>query len=290
MSNQIEPEPAGYAQWASWIASDADNETFVFRKFDGLSAVNLLYLQSEMLEIEAELKQMNRDATGSPNMRLLDATRTWESLVEQCKERQTYTNFEEQQAYNDAKKRMQLVLKLRSTVKEYQNALLLQSRISQLPAPNGRVLGALRQMFTEKGFPFIDGKASGYLNEKKDLVALKQPTGDALSNYLRKALAVQTPEADGLPRIGRFDESRITKWVNVITILVAAIFLIGPILALYYAPNLPAKLTLIAVFTAGFAASIALITNARRPEIFAGTATYAAVLVVFISNGDLPST
>jgi hypothetical protein len=37
-------------------------------------------------------------------------------------------------------------------------------------------------------------------------------------------------------------------------------------------------------FTAAFALSITLLTGASRPEIFAATAAYAAVLVVFVSG------
>jgi hypothetical protein len=45
-------------------------------------------------------------------------------------------------------------------------------------------------------------------------------------------------------------------------------------------------LGLLTVFTLLFAGSIGLLTNARRAEVFAATAAYAAVLVVFVS-GDL---
>ena len=60
--------------------------------------------------------------------------------------------------------------------------------------------------------------------------------------------------------------------VNIITIAIAAIFLIGSIVGFHYAKGDELKLGMIALFTVGFAASIALITNARRAEIFASTA------------------
>ncbi|KAI0199363.1 hypothetical protein F4808DRAFT_432871 [Astrocystis sublimbata] len=184
---------------------------------------------------------------------------------------------------------MGLILKLRTKIKEYHEALLLQSKIAQLQTPSQRVVRAVKQMFTQDGYPVLEGHAREYLNAS-DLIALKSPTTDPLSNFLRKARAARTtiePSTEGLPRIGRFDEHRVVFWVNIITIIVAIIFLIGPILALYFVQSATAKLVLITVFTAGFAASVALITNARRAEVFFGTATYAAVLVVFVSNGDL---
>ena len=41
---------------------------------------------------------------------------------------------------------------------------------------------------------------------------------------------------------------------------------------------------MIAGFTVLFAASVGLLTNAKRAEMFASTAAYAAVLVVFVSG------
>ena len=52
----------------------------------------------------------------------------------------------------------------------------------------------------------------------------------------------------------------------------AAILLLGPITTLYLVRSPPAKLAIIHVFTVAFAISVALITNARRAELFAGTA------------------
>lgn len=71
--------------------------------------------------------------------------------------------------------------------------------------------------------------------------------------------------------------------------VLAAILLIGAIVNLYLVPNPKAKLGLVAMYTMLFASSMALCTNARRAEVFAATAAYAAVLVVFVS-GDLGGT
>ena len=45
-----------------------------------------------------------------------------------------------------------------------------------------------------------------------------------------------------------------------------------------------AQLGVVDMFTILFAASVRVLTNARRAEIFAATAAYAAVLVVFVSS------
>lgn len=107
-------KPTGYGQWASWIASDPDSETFVLRKFDELAALNLLYLQSEMVEIESQLQDLHRDVPRDQYMELLDITRHWERLASL-----------DQNEHPEAQKRMKLILRLRSKIEEYRKAVRL---------------------------------------------------------------------------------------------------------------------------------------------------------------------
>jgi uncharacterized membrane protein len=80
-------------------------------------------------------------------------------------------------------------------------------------------------------------------------------------------------------------ESHI-HWVGaVVSTLVAAILLLGAIFLLRILDQKEdAQLSAIAMFTILFSASVRVMTNARRAEIFASTAAYAAVLVVFVST------
>jgi hypothetical protein len=86
-----------------------------------------------------------------------------------------------------------------------------------------------------------------------------------------------------------YSNSHIVRTVHVLGLILAAILLIGAITTLYFVASAEAKLGLVAMFTVLFAASVALCTNAKRAEVFAATAAYAAVLVVFVS-GDLGGT
>jgi hypothetical protein len=45
----------GFPSLADFIASDHDRTSLVFKRFDKLAARNLLYLQSELAELEAKL-------------------------------------------------------------------------------------------------------------------------------------------------------------------------------------------------------------------------------------------
>ena len=72
--------------------------------------------------------------------------------------------------------------------------------------------------------------------------------------------------------------------VGIINVNVAAALLFGAIYNLYYVTNPQKRLGLIAGYTIAFATCVGLMTNARRSEVFAACAAYAAVLVVFVSG------
>jgi hypothetical protein len=72
--------------------------------------------------------------------------------------------------------------------------------------------------------------------------------------------------------------------VNVINTLFAAVLLVGAITSLYFVKKPGAKLGIIAGFTTLFAATVGGMTSAERQEVFAASAAYAAVLVVFVSG------
>jgi hypothetical protein len=51
----------GYPSLAAFIASDKDKSTVIYRRFDRLSARNLLYLQSELAELEVKQDAFDRE-------------------------------------------------------------------------------------------------------------------------------------------------------------------------------------------------------------------------------------
>ncbi|KAI0192966.1 hypothetical protein EV127DRAFT_362016 [Xylaria flabelliformis] len=245
----------GYAAVAGWIALDPDNETFVFRKFDKLAARNLLCMQSELLSIEKELTVFDsQDAQeAQDDLRAKDTARTWETMINRSRT-----------GHDGSRRRLELLDRLRSKIREYHEALLLQSQVAQLHRPNRRVLDTLRHWF-KKPEPMLGGEAKKFLDDENDLTEMTR---------------------DGRAKIGRFNERAISLATSVITICIAAFLLIGSITGFYFVESDAVKLGLIAAFTSVFAPSLVLITNARRAEIFAATAAYAAVLVVFVS-GDI---
>jgi len=66
----------GYPSFAEFIAQDQD--AAIYRKFECLSARNLLYLQSELHHLEGQLQQLDRDdAKDIRNDEAQKAAREW---------------------------------------------------------------------------------------------------------------------------------------------------------------------------------------------------------------------
>ncbi|KAI3588004.1 hypothetical protein IWW34DRAFT_601883 [Fusarium oxysporum f. sp. albedinis] len=284
----IQQGPLGFAALSSLMVSDGDQELLIFRRFDDISTRNLLYLQCELLSIEDRLKKWDRNVLKSRNTKLEEVAYRWEEMVKQAKE-----------GKDEAKEMMELVYQLRSKIKEYHEALELQSRVARLHPPDKRALKVARNelwggpLETDglKPSPIVGGKAKDYLDRESDLVSVKAPVEtDLLSKTLRAVWpGKEETSRDGLSRISRFDERSVAITVATINIIFAIILLVGPITSLSYVSSRAAVLGMICTFTALFAISLGLMTKAKRAEIFAGSAAYTAVLMVYVSNGDFSS-
>jgi hypothetical protein len=99
---------------------------------------------------------------------------------------------------------------------------------------------------------------------------LREKTSDKLLNYY-------APE-------------RINKLVNVLIATVIFVLLILPVVAMYELSDVSQQASpfeaigILIVFTLLFGTAMSSLTKATRQELFAASAAYCAVLVVFISN------
>jgi hypothetical protein len=76
ISESWEQYPEGYPRFAAFIAHDADKSTTIFRRFERLAARNLLYLESELFELEAQQDKLDEDDWN--DAQLTRDLRTWE--------------------------------------------------------------------------------------------------------------------------------------------------------------------------------------------------------------------
>lgn len=72
--------------------------------------------------------------------------------------------------------------------------------------------------------------------------------------------------------------------VGALNVLLAAALMVGAMVLLKNCKGDGARLAVVSVFTFAFSAGVGLLTNARRSEVYATTAGYAAVLVVYVSG------
>ncbi|KAI1800581.1 hypothetical protein F4811DRAFT_538255 [Daldinia bambusicola] len=274
----------GFPLLARRIAVNPDYEAFIFRKLDRLSARNLLHLESRLVYLEYKLDQADNQAAFGSDNESHRSLQTWEAFEKNAMDENRPEHH-----------RMKISEEVSERLKEYQEALLRQSQIAALEAPRTRALDALReQSYIDKydtlGNKFdhksiLTGLAENRLSEynRSDLVALRRPPDkDPFSRLLQDHWIFKTTKITD--RTEHINENHITLVTSIVSTIVAAILLLGAIAVLRLLTQESTQLGVIAIFMVLFAASVGTLTNARRAEIFASTAAYAAVLVVFISS------
>ena len=97
----------GYPALASFIASDSDHSTAIYRRFDRLSARNLLYLQSDLIQLESAQDALDaEDAHKTANS---DHTMIWQELKDRAMLPEGL----------DERRRLDLALEIRQKIREY---------------------------------------------------------------------------------------------------------------------------------------------------------------------------
>ena len=96
-----------YRTFAEFIASD--EELLVFRRFDRLNARNLLYLQSELVALEARLKEFDDEDIADGSMDVMLSAKCWETF-----ETRALENPREAE-------RMELIRKIQKATNRYSN-------------------------------------------------------------------------------------------------------------------------------------------------------------------------
>jgi hypothetical protein len=123
----IQMESNGYATVARSIAQDPDKETYVFRRFDRLTARNLLNLQGQLLVLQDELDALDAKAASSSDPDLHSSMRSWKALVRNAKGSQDHAGEEE-------RKRIEIAGDLEVKLKKYREFASIESYSPRIPA------------------------------------------------------------------------------------------------------------------------------------------------------------
>lgn len=105
----------GFPRVADKIASDPDKTTTIYRRFDRLSARNLLFLEAEIAELEAQQNKYDTDDLLAANQGVIECHSDWRKF-------ERYANEKDQSGkltQRTQAKKMKLALKIKEKLKEY---------------------------------------------------------------------------------------------------------------------------------------------------------------------------
>ncbi|KAI5865961.1 hypothetical protein GGS23DRAFT_362489 [Durotheca rogersii] len=303
-------DPQGFEKLAEWTASIPDYEAYIFRRFDRLSARNLQFLESELATLEEELQDEDQDARKHAG-KAADAVtlRNW-------------TKFEELAAREGTKesRRMKLGREINEKLKNYYEMLVLQSKIVAMGRPEKYQLSVVRKYFhgsdgipedelgnsqprqptgskdvekgADKGLEYdhsrlLAGPDESRLKNKKELLALNPPSEkDLITQMIRSHPGFLPKEISPDGKREYTNEKVIGRVAAILSVSLAIGLMLGAIFSLRAVQSDGGRIGLIVAFTVTFAVTVGILTDAKRAEVFASSAAYAAVLVVFVS-GDL---
>ncbi|CAD0084079.1 unnamed protein product [Aureobasidium vineae] len=294
----------GYRLFSDFISSDPLRSTTIFRRFDRLAMRNLLYLESELAALESEVERLDMDLIPET---MINHLGDWTILKAEAEyaEEDTTENISEEEARKQELMiaRMKLVKKIRVKVKEYHEALKLMNEILALERPEHDDIETNGRIFVQpddddydpdhwqdkaESHAIIQGAMSMHLCEenRKDLCTLApQVERDPFTRLVESKHQLRSMIKDkttGMTSLSKW--KRLNKVITWISVCVVVAWLVGAILGLFFWESNTGRLILLSVTTMGFAVSILWLTTARRHDVFASTAAYAAVLVVFIGS------
>ena len=99
----------GYPSLAAFIARDPDHSTAIYRRFDRLSARNLLHLQAELATLEKRQDELDKQDLMSDELDAKEKARNWDTLLARA----------ESGRDDEAEERVKTAKAIREKIKEY---------------------------------------------------------------------------------------------------------------------------------------------------------------------------
>ncbi|CZR56439.1 uncharacterized protein PAC_06327 [Phialocephala subalpina] len=257
----------GYAK-LGWLMGTFP-DTAVMRRFSALSAQNLLYLQAELTSLEEDLRKYaaEDDESSHPdrNVYSLNWLALKESNAEDAEEGNNGSQWETMEA-------------IRNKLEQYRKEWMTR---------------------TDMGNIYLHGSDSTTWSNtalRSDLVALKAQASDDMfyrwiydqvTNRFHRLLGhyfKDSRQEEELAGTVVYGEAYVRRLTKAVTTVLACMLPILSIVVLYLVQNMSKRLGIVTAFTAIFSTSLVVMTNAEMADIFAATAAYAAVQVVFIGT------
>lgn len=156
---------SGFGSLASFMATDTDHlhSPFVYRRFDKLTTRDLAYYQSQLSQLQAEQDELDIhdrlrvDSTGDDREeqrnKIQDCAQDWDiferTVLRLQPTTQTHRSTNGTPCHSDelCKQRMELAMRIRSTLKDYREALIQGSTLLSMSAPSTQTMTAMSQYF-----------------------------------------------------------------------------------------------------------------------------------------------
>ncbi|KUI62585.1 hypothetical protein VP1G_09710 [Cytospora mali] len=295
----------GYAHLAEFMTKTHHG---MMRRFRDLSTLNLLYLQAELYQLKSEL---DRETCADMRCPSNDERSNWDY----------HWRLLATSGLRTEGKRWKIWLKLRERLYEYQDAINRHSKIASMAGPTNdqrRVLANIvgRDSLSHGTFAFFSPELLGVEPEVyreeflDDLVLLESADeeNDPLERFgvrsvlrlfralggCKMKLIQQEDIESGLGgnlavidgRVYQYPKRTYSAANRIIGAISSAIVPMASIVTLFAINNQNVRVGLVCVFALVFCLLLSLLTKARRIEIFAATAAFMSVQLVFISQNN----
>ncbi|KAH4938423.1 hypothetical protein HBI79_053650 [Parastagonospora nodorum] len=279
-----DPKPKGYNKLASLMGPNS--EVAIFHRFGSLNMFSLLSMQAELTELERKFTDIYLD----------DSASDIEPVNHFCR------NFAKLRASEGTEHdfQLQMLESIKTKLAEYNAALVLASEVANLEKPGKADVSRLREWLKTDGLGdnFLAGTGTESFTwdtkNEGDFVVLSAPPSDnepllpALSSLPLDLLHCclrrkRSRAADVETGVLMYNDIYLRRFNKLIVTLVASLLPIVAIIVLYAVKGTWRRICVAIAFTALFGIAMAC-TTARQSEIFAATAAFAAVEVVFIGS------
>ncbi|ORY69692.1 uncharacterized protein BCR38DRAFT_520613 [Pseudomassariella vexata] len=281
-------------------------QTGMARKFNHLAVLNILFLQAELCHLEYEFARQRKKDLESGEKRRVDCDWNWLLLSEP--------------ELNRGSGQWESFLEIRKKLGEYYSAVLQYQQINSLRQPSDEqredVFNILGDSTLNDSFGHfqsldlagIDGPMVYGSQHGKDLVLLdaREDDNDALFRYIVRPMfwfvhyfwkAKKKPmtkdlesgaegEGEKMTRLYHYMPHQFEVANRVVGALTGASLPVVSMVILYKFGDMNTKVALVCVFTIIFCLLLSIMSKARRIEVFAATAAFASVQVVWISQSN----
>ncbi|KAK4565360.1 hypothetical protein LTR86_003977 [Recurvomyces mirabilis] len=280
--------PKGYNKLA--VLMGRNPQVAIFRRFGALNMLNLLYLQAELSELERKFETAYLD----------DAVSNKANVREFCKSMVALRNSEN----GPNGDQLEQFLVIQDKLEKYNAALVQVAEVSKLRHADERRLSDLQTWLEDSdlGGDFLQATEAQPWTKRheSDLAVLEGPPAEEESllpalaelplNLIHCCLGSRGSrrrKPDEETGVFQYDDDGLRRLNKLITTTIASLLPVVAIVVLYAVQGTWRRIYVTIGFTTCFGMALAM-TSAKISEIFAATAAFAAVEVVFIgsvSNG-----